>query len=390
MSVPLTLPVASAGAGSNSPVPFPVVLELGGSRLRLLDRARIYACGITPYDVTHLGHAATFLWVDTLARVLRSAGVEVELCRNVTDVDDVLDAAAARAGAPSDAFAAMQQFQFDQDMARLGVRQPAHEPRAHRYVAHVVRLCGALLDANAAYVRDGSVYFRGSATPQRAGLDEQQALALAQEFAGRPDDPAKDSPLDVAVWQASSGDEPAWQSPWGAGRPGWHAECAAMAMSVFGSVVDVHAGGADLRFPHHAYQAAMTEEVTGVAPYARGWLHAGVVTVDGHKMAKSAGNLVLVADLLERWPAAAVRLLVIDRPWAQSWNYSAAAVDAAAARLERLYAAAGRPGDAADATAEVARALLADLDVPAALAVAEQEGGAAARLVVSVLGLGGA
>jgi cysteinyl-tRNA synthetase len=163
-----------------------------------------------------------------------------------------------------------------------------------------------------------------------------------------------------------------------------------MAMSVFGSAVDVHAGGADLRFPHHAYQAAMTEEVSGVVPYARGWLHAGVVTIEGRKMAKSAGNLVLVSELLERWPAAAVRLLVIDRPWAQQWDYSPDAVDAAAGRLERLYAAAGRTTDSTSAGAEVSRVLLGDLDVPAALAIAEQEGGAAARLVVSVLGLGGA
>ena len=244
-----------------------------------------------------------------------------------------------------------------------------------------------MLDAGAAYVRDGSVYYRGAGTPQRAGLDERQALALAHEYAGRPDDPAKDSPLDVAVWQASTAGEPAWQSPWGPGRPGWHAECAAMAMSVFGSAVDVHAGGADLRFPHHAYHAAMTEEVTGVTPYSRGWLHAGVVTIEGHKMAKSAGNLVLVADLLESWPAAAVRLLVIDRPWAMSWEYSTDQLDAAAARLERLYAAAGRPGEAVAASAEVSRVLLRNLDVSSALAIAEQDGGAAARLVISTLGL---
>ena len=387
MSVPVTLPAPLTGSAA---APFPVVLELGGARLRLLDRARVYACGITPYDVTHLGHAATFLWVDTLARVLRAAGVEVELCRNVTDVDDVLDAAAARAGAPSDVYAAMQQFQFDHDMARLGVRQPAHEPRAHRYVAHVVRLCGALLDAGAAYERDGSVYFRGTDMPAAAGLLVEEGLALAHEYAGRLDDPAKDDPLDSAVWQASTGGEPAWQSPWGPGRPGWHAECAAMAMSVFGSVVDVHAGGADLRFPHHAYQSAMAEAVTGVTPYSRGWLHAGVVTVEGRKMAKSAGNLVLVSDLLETYPAPAVRLLVIDRPWAQTWDYSPALMDAAAARLERLYSAAGRATDGGDAPVEVVRVLLRDLDVPAALAVAEEEGGAAARLVTTVLGLSGA
>jgi cysteinyl-tRNA synthetase len=227
---------------------------LAGVRLELLDRARVYACGITPYDVTHLGHAATFTWVDTLARTLRFLGVEPEVCRNVTDVDDVLDAAAGRAGAAYDTFAAIQQFQFDRDMAALNVRSPDHEPRAHRYVEQVMRLAAGLVDTGAAYARDGSVFLRGGDVASRAGLDRVAALRLSREFAGRPEDPAKADPLDVAVWQASEPGHPAWDSPWGPGRPGWHAECAAMAMSVFGPAVDVHAGGADLRYPHHAYQ----------------------------------------------------------------------------------------------------------------------------------------
>jgi cysteinyl-tRNA synthetase len=362
-------------------------MYLGGVPIRLLDRARIYACGITPYDVTHLGHAATFLWVDALGRVLTQRGVEVELCRNVTDVDDVLDAAAARAGAPSDAFAAMQQFRFDQDMSALGVRQPTHEPRAHRYVGQVVRLAAALLEAGRAYENKGSVYFSGAGVADRVGLDAAEALRLATEYDGRPEDPAKRDPLDVAVWQSSGNGEPAWESPWGPGRPGWHAECAAMALSVFGPAIDVHAGGADLRFPHHAYQAAIAEAVTGVQPYARGWLQVGVVTVEGRKMAKSAGNLVLVADLLETLPPAALRLLVLDRPWADTWEYSPTAGQQAAARLERLFAASGQPNSSAAAVTAVEDALSNDLDVPTALNIAEEEGGAAARLLVSVLGL---
>ncbi len=279
------------------------VAVIAGQRVELLDRARVYACGITPYDVTHLGHAATFVWIDALGRMLRFAGVEPEVCRNVTDVDDVLDAAARRAGAAYDEFAAIQQFQFDRDMAALGVRSPEHEPRAHRYVEQVIRLASGLLDAGVAYHRHGSVYFRGQGVASRAGLDQAEALRLSGEFGGRPDDPAKDDPLDVAVWQATEPDHPAWDSPWGPGRPGWHAECAAMAMSVFGPAVDVHAGGADLRFPHHAYHAAMAEAFTGVRPYARAWFHSGVVTIGGAKMAKSAGNLVLLDDLLAKHPA---------------------------------------------------------------------------------------
>jgi len=361
---------------------------IAGQRVELLDRARVYACGITPYDVTHLGHAAAFVWADTLGRMLRFLGVKPDVCRNVTDVDDVLDAAARRAGAAYDTFAAIQQFQFERDMAALNVRAPEHEPRAHRYVEQVIRLASGLLDAGVAYAREGSVYFRGGDVAGRAGLERAEAIRLSGEYAGRPDDPAKDDPLDTAIWQASEAGHPAWDSPWGPGRPGWHAECAAMAMSVFGPAVDIHAGGADLRFPHHAYHAAMAEAFTGVRPYARAWLHVGTVTIGGAKMAKSAGNLVLLEELLAGHPAAAVRLMILDRPWAESWDYQPGLLDAAAARLENLYQAAGR-GAASDpaAVGEMRRLLATELDVPAALDLAIGTGGGPARTLASVLGL---
>jgi cysteinyl-tRNA synthetase len=361
---------------------------IAGQRVELLDRARVYACGITPYDVTHLGHAAAFVWVDTLGRTLRFLGVEPAVCRNVTDVDDVLDAAARRAGAAYDTFAAVQQFQFERDMAALNVRAPEYEPRAHRYVEQVIRLASGLLDAGAAYASEGGVYFRGGDVADRAGLERAEAIRLSDEYAGRPDDPAKDDPLDTAIWQASETGHPAWDSPWGPGRPGWHAECAAMAMSVFGPAVDIHAGGADLRFPHHAYHAAMAEAFTGVRPYARAWLHVGTVTIGGAKMAKSAGNLVLLEELLAGHPAAAVRLMILDRPWAESWDYQPGLLDAAAARLENLYQAAGR-GAASDPAVvdEIRRLLATELNVPAALDLAIGTGGGPARTLASVLGL---
>lgn len=362
-------------------------LTLGGRRVAVLDRARIYACGITPYDVTHLGHAATFVWVDALARTLGFLGVEAEVCRNVTDVDDVLDEAAQRAGEPYDAFAAAQQFYFDRDMAALNVRAVAHEPRARRYVDQVIRLAGGLLAAGAAHVRQGGVYFRGEPAVRGSGLDAATTLRLSAEYGGRLDHAAKDDPLDVAVWQAAEPGHPAWESPWGLGRPGWHAECAAMALSVFGACVEVHAGGADLRFPHHAYHAAMAEAFTGVRPHARAWLHAGTVRVDGAKMAKSTGNLVLVRDLVDGHPAAAVRLMILDRPWGKDWDYLPALLDPAEQRLEDLYRAAGRTGAASAAVPEIGRLLAADLNVTAAVDVGIEEGGAAARSVAAVLGL---
>jgi len=367
-------------------------VRLGGAVLPLVGRARVYACGITPYDVTHLGHAATYVWIDVLARVLAAAGVQVTVCRNVTNVDDVLTAAASRAGSPYDEFAAIQQFYFDGDMSALGVRRPDLEPRAHAYVQQVIELATGLLQRGAAYQRDGQVYFRGAGLPARAGLDRDTALRLSEEYGDHPGDVARDDPFDVPVWQSSRGDEPAWDSPWGPGRPGWHAECTAMALDAFGPAMDVQAGGADLRFPHHAYQAAMAEALTGVTPFARARLQAAVVTIGGAKMAKSAGNLVLVRDLLARYPVAAVRMLILDRQWAADWDYHPRDLEHAAARVERLSAAAGRPSRGAPGSDDAARtairsALARDLDVPAALEIAEDAGGPAAGGLGDFLGL---
>jgi cysteinyl-tRNA synthetase len=365
------------------------VLALDGTLLPLVGRARVYSCGITPYDVTHLGHAAAFVWVDALSRVLHAVGTEVIVCRNVTDVDDVLFAAADRAGEPYDRFAAIQEFYFEQDMAALRVTEPGVEPRAHAHVGEVVALAAGLLARDAAYERAGSVYFRGGAAARKALADEAAALRLAVEYGDDPRDPDKEDPLDIPVWRASRPAEPAWASPWGAGRPGWHAECAAIALHAFGSSVDVLAGGGDLRFPHHVYQAALAETLTGVTPFARATFDVGVVRVGGQKMAKSTGNLVLVGDLLPGYPAAAIRMLILDRRWDRDWDFEQAGLETAAARLDRLHAAAGRPGhgSADAAAARIQAALLDNLDVPAALDVAEDAGGPPARALASMLAL---
>jgi len=365
----------------------PPRLQLGGRALSVVGRARIYVCGVTPYDVTHLGHASTFVWVDAVDRILRRLGVQVEVCRNVTDVDDVLFDAAAKAGAHYDRFAAVQQFHFERDMDALGVRRPAFEPRAHTFVPQVMALASALLSAGAAYEASGSVYFRGGSLPDACGLSPEAARVLLDENGGRTGDPAKHDPLDQAVWQASVEGEPAWPSPWGPGRPGWHAECTAMALSTFGSSVDLHAGGADLRFPHHAYESAQAEAATGVAPFARSWLHVGTVRLDGSKMAKSTGNLVFVSDLLARSSGPVVRALLLDRHYADGWDFTEEGLDRAADRLDGLRAAADRPDSGGGGAQAVLDALVDDLDVPRAMDVALEAGGPAARELLMVLGL---
>ncbi|HEX2075896.1 MAG TPA: cysteine--tRNA ligase [Geodermatophilus sp.] len=363
-------------------------LRLAGAPLPVLGTARVYTCGITPYDVTHLGHAATFVWADALAAVIGMAGADVVTSRNVTDVDDALTRAADLRGRHYDEFALSQEFLFDRDMTALRVHRPLYQPRARHHVAQVQQLAAALLATGAAYVRDGHVYFRGGALFERCGLDRSRALELAAEFGDDPADPLRDDPFDVPVWRPSGERDPAWPSPWGWGRPGWHAECAAMATSTLGVSVDVLVGGEDLTFPHHAYQAAMVEAASSVAPFARRAMHVGAVRKDGVRMAKSTGNLCLVADLLEDHPPATIRLLLLDRRWDRAWDFEPAQLDGAAVRLERLYSAAARSGDAAVARDAVVAALLDDLDVPRALAVAEEDGGAAARLLIRVLALG--
>jgi cysteinyl-tRNA synthetase len=273
-------------------------------------------------------------------------------------------------------------------MRLLRVAHPAFEPQAHVYVDEVIALSQALLGAGVAYERDGTVYHRGAPVPERAGLDRKAAIELLAQQSGHHENPAREDLLDVAVWQRSVEGEPAWPSPWGQGRPGWHAECAAMALATLGPGIDVHGGGADLAFPHHAYEAAHAEDATGVRPFARSWLHIGTVTLDGHKMAKSVGNLVLVHDLFEEaWPPGAIRLLLIDRPWKETWEYRSADLTTAADRLDHLWSRAGKPNtDLASEQAAFA-ALLDDLNVPRALAIAEEAGGQTLRSIGAVLGV---
>ena len=387
MAAPLTSattdPAQRVGPLPVSPAP----LVLDGRPLGLVGSARVYVCGITPYDVTHLGHAATFVWADLLAACLASTGVRCEVCRNVTDVDDVLSEAARARGRHFDELALAQEAVFEQSMRALRVATPAAQPRARHHVQAVQQLAASVVASGHAYERDGAVWFRGADVPARAGLGRDQALALAEAYGDEPDHPGKDDPLDVAVWRPSADGEPAWASPWGWGRPGWHAECAAMALGVLGSSVDVLVGGEDLRFPHHAYQEAMAGAVTGVTPFSRARLHVGMVRVGGEKMAKSTGNLVLVQDVLADVAPAVLRLLLLDRRHDQQWDYEPALLRGAEERLQRLYAAAGRPGGSGPEAALAVETVREELDVPRALDVAEQVGGECARRLIGLLRL---
>lgn len=385
MSSGTTDPSLRVGA---APAP-PTWLKLGDAPLPTVGRARLYVCGITPYDVTHLGHAATFVWADVASIALGTTGSEVRVCRNVTDVDDVLTAAAVQRGRYYDELALTQEAVFDRNMRQLRVGTPDAEPHARHHVGAVVQLAAALLAADAAYEREGTVWFRGGDVPARAGIDRDRALHLLAAYGDDPHDAAKDDPLDVAIWRPSPEGHPAWPSAWGWGRPGWHAECAAMALAEQGPSVDLLIGGRDLQFPHHAYQRAIAEAATGVTPFARAVLHVGEVRLNGEKMAKSTGNLVLIDDLLASCSPAVLRTLLIDRRHDEPWDFDQAGLDRAAARLDRLYAAAGSAGTTQDTgpLAEALTRLRSDLDVRGALDVAEQVGGQTARRMISLLRL---
>jgi cysteinyl-tRNA synthetase len=365
-----------------------MIFTVDGVGFPMLARARVYVCGITPYDTTHIGHAATFVWVDTLARVLEHVGIEVQLTRNVTDIDDDLLNAARTRNVSWHALATQQTYRFEDDMRKLRVRRPTFEPLAREYVTDVIFLARALLDRGAAYERNGTVWFKGAAAVAAAGVDADEAARLVVAHGGEPAERDCDDPLDVAVWRRSAEGEPAWASPWGEGRPGWHAECAAMATSVLGMGIDVQAGGADLAFPHHVYSTAMVEAATGVTPFARAHMHVGTVMWNGEKVAKSTGNLVFVEDLLRRWSGEAIRLHLLDRPWEQSWEFDESELAATASRLEAMWSAAGAGGAEDEAATAEALAALADgLDVPRALTIAEAAGGGTVRTIGKLLGV---
>lgn len=326
----------------------------------------MYVCGITPYDATHLGHAATYVTYDVLQRRMIDRGHRVRYVRNITDVDDDIIRAARQRDVHYLDLAFGETVRFDDDMAALNTLPPWSEPRATDAIGNIRGLIDTLLTQGDAYLADGAVYFDTGAANgfgSLARLGDDRMRQLAAEWGERPDDPAKRNPLDFVLWRPSDDGEPAWEARWGRGRPGWHIECSALALRELGPTIDLHGGGVDLLFPHHESCRAQSEAVTG-QPFVRHWLHQAMVHCDGRKMSKSTGNLVFVGDLRERHDAAAIRLALLLHRYRRPWNWHDDLLADAEARLARWRRAG--PGDAAlDATRA---ALDDDLDTPTALA----------------------
>lgn len=341
------------------------------------DVATMYVCGITPYDATHLGHAATYLTFDLVHRLWLDSGRTVRYVQNVTDVDDPLFERAERDGIDWRTLGDRETQLFREDMAALRVLPPHDYVAATDAIAEVVELVEKMLASGAAYVVDDEypdVYFRADATLQfgyESGYDRETMLRLFGERGGDPDRAGKADPLDALLWRAERPGEPSWPSPFGPGRPGWHVECAAIALSRLGTDLDVQGGGSDLIFPHHEFSAAHAEAVTGERRFARHYVHAGMIGWDGHKMSKSRGNLVLVSRLrADGVEPSAIRLGLFAGHYRSDRFWSDDVLAEAQTRLATWRRAAGLPaGPAADdVVARVRQYLADDLDTPKALA----------------------
>ncbi len=340
-------------------------------------RARVYACGITPYDATHLGHAFTYLAVDLLNRALLDTGHELRYVQNVTDVDDPLLERADATGADWRDLAEEQTDLFRADMTALRILPPAPYLGVVESLDVIVGFLQRLRTAGRLYQVDDPAYpdwYCDMTAVELAGLSPQQAVSTFAERGGDPDRPGKRNPLDCLVWRLARPGEPAWQSPLGAGRPGWHIECTAIALSTLGEAFDVQAGGSDLAFPHHPMSAAEATAITG-QPFARSYLHAGMVGFAGEKMSKSLGNLVFIGSLLtEGFDPMAIRLALLAHHYRDDWEFDYSELDAAQHRLGTWRTALGAPaGPSAEALLNGVRdALRDDLDAPRALLLVDE------------------
>ena len=341
------------------------------------ETASLYVCGITPYDATHIGHAATYIAFDVLQRVWRDAGHQVRYVQNITDVDDPLLERAAATGEDWQELAARETQRFVDDMAELRVLAPDKWLGVVETVPAVVDAIQALVDAGAAYEVDGDVYFDVSADPRFGSvgnLSAAELLELSAARGGDPDRSGKRNPIDAVLWRAERPGEPSWPSPFGAGRPGWHIECVAIALNELGSPFDVQGGGRDLIFPHHEIGASQGQVIAGQWPFARSYMHTGMVGYQGQKMSKSLGNLVFVSDLRANHDAMAVRLAILAHRYRDDWEWTDEQLAEAEQRLARWRAAVAWPtGPGAQAVLDEVRARLADdLDTPGALAVIDR------------------
>ncbi|KAB7622570.1 cysteine--tRNA ligase [Alkalilimnicola sp. S0819] len=367
-------------------------------------KVRMYVCGMTVYDYCHLGHARAMVVFDMVVRHLRASGYQVEYVRNITDVDDKIIRRAAELGVDMDTLTARFIAAMHEDAAALGVLPPDQEPRATRAMPAIIDMITVLIDKGYAYeAGNGDVYYSVSRFERYGRLSGKRVAELRAGSRVEVGE-AKRDPVDFALWKAARPDEPAWDSPWGRGRPGWHIECSAMSTESLGASFDIHGGGLDLQFPHHENEIAQSEAATG-CHYANYWMHNGHVRINEEKMSKSLGNFFTVRDILARYRAEQVRYFLLASHYRGPLNYSDQELDGAGHAVERLYLALrGLPDAESPAQSEFAARFQAamddDFNTPGALAVLfelareinrqrEQDPARAASLGALLRGLGG-
>ena len=333
----------------------------------------LYVCGVTPYDTGHMGHAFTFSMFDVLVRFVESGGLRVRYVQNVTDIDDPLFERARRDKIDWRILAERELSNHIRDMTVLGCRPPDVMPRVSDEIPRIKATATRLHSAGYAY-RTDALYFdvsryRGYGRLSHLTRRSMLRKLRAEELLGTVGPDAKSDPLDFPLWRKSAPDEPAWPSKFGPGRPGWHIECSAMAMRYLGQQIDIHGGGRDLVFSHHESERAQTEALTGKAPFARAWMHTGMVRYEGRKMSKSLGNLVKVSQALQRAPAAAVRLYLVSHDYRRDWDFNWPGLARAARLTERARAVAKEAGGEASPALinEFTAALADDVDTPRAV-----------------------
>lgn len=337
---------------------------------------KIYVCGITPYDATHMGHAATYVAFDTLIRIWRAAGANVVYAQNVTDVDDPLIERAQQTGREWQDIAVEQTDLFKQDMIALRVIPPQHYIGAVESIPLVVEQVEQLRRADCVYDIDGDLYYKMDQTQMLgavAHLSRHDMIDLFSQRGGDPHKDGKQDPLDPLLWRHERPNDPSWDTELGSGRPGWHIECAAIAVHYLGETIDVQGGGSDLKFPHHEMSAAHAQSATGVIPFARTFMHTGMVWLDGHKMSKSLGNLVFVSKLTASGvDPMAIRLAILAHHYRQEWEWTDKGLNEAMQRLDlwrKAFALGNKSGQYAE---KLASTLADDLDTPTALALVDQ------------------
>ena len=330
---------------------------------------RMYVCGPTVYDYAHIGNARPIIVFDVLFRLLRHAyGADhVRYVRNITDVDDKINARAAEEGVPIEEVTARTIRQFHEDIAALNVLPPTVEPRATQHIAAMQEIISKLIDTGCAYVAEGHVLYDVTARPDygvlsKRSLDEMIAGARVEVA------PYKKNPMDFVLWKPSQAGEPAWDSPWGPGRPGWHIECSAMSWKHLGEVFDIHGGGIDLQFPHHENEIAQSCCAFGTDMMARYWLHNGFLQVEGKKMSKSLGNFITINDLLADWPGEVLRLNMLRTHYRAPIDWTRKGLEESRRILEKWYRAAGDAQPADEPDTGVLAALADDLHTPKAIA----------------------